>query len=1238
MPDMPGAISLLPIEPTNCVVNVGIPVAKWMAPTENSLRDLVEDLDQFKEQVDVTSIPDIWAGPKAFEAQLIEDIEEQRIKWRAVLAVIGLRKVMRFNLKVKSVKVPKVGSPEYDKAHSFLKVVSRLMDTEYADYPGGDTINLICSGNETIAMVWPNSIIYPVPGIGANVKWWNSQERKYNDPSEIVTTLSTEDTENQGKQEVQYLYLNEKQRYALAKWLKTLRKRIAGSNLTTANELGSCLISFINDLGYDINDQVLEDDTSSDLMLEDDKDFAINGYGSVLSQVYSTPVSASDLDLSHIRLDGINNNKHVLVIDKAIAEQWKMEASNITCFGATDLASTLQLISNEKTRKQFLEEYRLPSFGTDLWTINEFFTDKIAYITGFSEEGHPFPNSLTEKEENQSAFCFNWRNGSQEFILPIRKEVLEYIEPESLVKNIEIKREGPKSEITVSLKITLSGYENEDTKQTVVLTRIYKDNDIIEWSTVAPSPVPNVQIWPNFRIDFWKQYYVFTGTPVDSNMRIEPIWSGNDVENLNFEVTTHPDSGINVRIRRGSEFPTVFACQLIDKNRPVSVGLICLNEALIVRPVIDIGAVTSYIGVDFGTTNSVVYYANNMGGAAIREQLHFENRNFSVTLIREDNKDDLRRYFFPANRQPETISGTVTNSIRTIFHDFTPIDERQIENFEQPLARGNIYYLENGQNISDDKWVINELKEKIKWEDDATAATNVDRMHSFLYQLCLQAMAEAVMKGAKNIVWQYSWPSSYDSDQSEHYATFWETSLIDAMNDIANISVKDNVFQKTECLSMADYFREGDDDAEEAGLAFANGLLTIDIGGGSTDIAIWKGRNNNGNLKDLNQCSFRMAGTDIFSNYIKTKYRKAPDLLTPLGNGNQVLKKKFERLTRLAEEAGEKPVLWKTFELELESILKYSEKDLIQGMSVAVFSGREFQKLNIVMRDIAFALGGIFYYAGTVIGFLRKTDPNCTINRRLPDCFVGGNGSKLLDWASKGVFDSSRIMKMFFRDCVVYGMLDSMNKSPRELNGFGIDLSINRSKLPKHEVAKGLINSLGSKYNDDDGGGGGLLEFGDDAVFVNSPSDGADNELNGLVEISDMDETSFGFDDVVTNNHKSYPVVSGELYFLKDAAVSSDDKKITAENFTDPSKRISVDFDIKKNRFVRYYKLYNNEVRQRHLFNEKYISFSQRDMSMIFNRVADKLLSRETKTGNGLIIEPIFIMELREAMKVLRSC
>ena len=289
------------------------------------------------------------------------------------------------------------------------------------------------------------------------------------------------------------------------------------SNISTNNDISNCLIAYIKDLGFEgINDSRLADENNADELIfsEEDKDFTISGYGSMLSQVYATPASKEDLDLSNIRLDSRDNTKHVLVLDESIATQWKVQASNIVCFGATDLGTALAMLDNEEEKRKFLEESKLASYGAELWTRNDFFTDKLVFITGFTAASTPFPNSLTEKEGYKGKFCLDFgKNNLQEFILPIRKDVIDFIDPEELVNNVTIERLTANSPVTVSLRVELSGFAENGAKNAIILTKVFEDADIIKRTTI-----PNIQIWPNFKADCWKQYYVFTGTSPESNM------------------------------------------------------------------------------------------------------------------------------------------------------------------------------------------------------------------------------------------------------------------------------------------------------------------------------------------------------------------------------------------------------------------------------------------------------------------------------------------------------------------------------------------------------------------------------------------------------------------------------------------------------------------------------------------------------------------------------------------------
>ena len=175
------------------------------------------------------------------------------------------------------------------------------------------------------------------------------------------------------------------------------------------------------------------------------------------------------------------------------------------------------------------------------------------------------------------------------------------------------------------------------------------------------------------------------------------------------------------------------------------------------------------------------------------------------------------------------------------------------------------------------------------------------------------------------------------------------------VNHICSTEICDSkkVCRKTESVAMADYFHKGLEGSKQ-GKALIKGVLTIDIGGGSTVISVRKGQDKDKTLIEIHQCSFKFAGNDIFSNYVKCKYKTKNDLLSPLGRYDDSLQGELEKLSSFA-----KNTQWKAFELELEFILKNFDTELKKGMDVANQNTEIGKGLNIVMRDIAFSLGGI---------------------------------------------------------------------------------------------------------------------------------------------------------------------------------------------------------------------------------------------------------------------------------------
>ena len=1229
-------VKLLHIKPRTLTIDPG----KW--DSHNTLGMLVQELEDYYsnlereegKKLEITSIPDIWAKPKLFEAQLRAGSPKNSVlEWRAILAIIGLRALKGINLEVKSIMVPKFNSAEYNNSTvRFLKVVSRLMDEELSDYAGKNVVNVIAYNNQPIALVWPNSVIYPISGVDIRNTWCNSGN--YKDPTENGV-------------------LTEDERLVLAKWLYNLKEtviqykrvKIAPQKDEKKNKKFDKIVErledYIKGLGYkniesldDKNINELSDNFASRFYLQND--FDIPGYGgNLLNKAYKPRTGEPPKNASHVCLDSLDGKRHALVISDAIAEQWKISKHLIRFYNYNGLDKALSIIRDNNQKNRFIKDNNLTNINTELWTEEDFFTDKIVVITGFNNmQITPLPNSLTEMDDNvKSKFFKLFKNNLQEFVLPIKQDVLKFISAKDLLENIDIQRDNLNSDITVSLTITLSGFDAS--RKEVTLTKVYKfdqkDASNSDVRTIIRSSLPNVQIWPNFKHANWKKYYVFTGRSTKLPITIVPVWTDGIKEDLNFNIKTREE--FSVKLRSGTEFPTVFVCRTVEK-KSIELGLICLDEKKL--DPINSPQGGCYIGVDFGTTNTVVSYAPIGSGTNLWKQMTFKDRVFSVTRVTEAGKADLRRYFFPANSQPETIDGATTNSIRTIFHGFQLSEDnenepRVIEDDEQALVQGNIYYLERGQNISDDKWVIHDLKSDIKWDNEKT-------MRAFLYQLCLQAMAEVFSNGFTKIIWQYSWPMAFDNNKKEFYKQFWKDYLIKSMNDISKMSDSNDVREKTESESMADYFQNV---IPNGGYRYTNGLLTIDIGGGTTDISVWDGSGL------LGQCSFRLAGSNIFSGYIANKYKKSSELLTPLGGNNggitdnnkkKNLLTKLEKLSLLALEAmkSENQTDWQTFKLELESILKYSESDLLKNIRSA---SNDNEELNIVMRDIAFALGGIFYYVGSFIAHLRnkkqKDDGTIIQNdspiyRGLPDCFVGGNGSKLLNWAAKGAFNSNQDLKGLFRMFLLKGISDNTPGWNRNSSLFQIDNRfIKQSDQPKIEVSLGLISSEGRKIDSVSKG----LIFGGDMKSTEAIGD-----IPAKAEaLGKQSSDSSGINMI---GEKDYSVVSGEQCSIGEGNYAADEN-LNEDVFKIPNISVIINPDPGENRFLKYLNTFNGLILGYRLFAGKTIKITDENGSdegrLVVGKISNELQRKQDQARNGesIEIEPIFIMELRQAMDML---
>jgi len=270
----------------------------------------------------------------------------------------------------------------------------------------------------------------------------------------------------------------------------------------------------------------------------------------------------------------------------------------------------------------------------------------------------------------------------------------------------------------------------------------------------------------------------------------------------------------------------------------------------------------------------------------------------------------------------------------------------------------------------------------------------------------------------------------------------------------------------------------------------------------------------------------------------------------------------------------------KEFNLQIEALLKYFEGDVFESLKEKGYSE---DLLNIILRDIGFAVGGLFFYVGVLLGELDKAKMY-DLKDTLPECYIGGNASKVLNWAAIGSFDRNTEVKEMFRLLIIDGIKEVKSSDIKRIMG------IKLSKDPKEEVAYGLVK---------------------DTIRVR----GEDSTIDTLQG----------------NTTSESPMFAGEK-FTKDGK-DSETQVIDTDDIVRNCIRIDEDLPM----FVHYVDKFNQYAKRTKIYN-KLIDFTRDDYYAIKSAIKQKLLDKaEAANGDRDLadLEPLFILELKEAMKIL---
>ena len=286
---------------------------------------------------------------------------------------------------------------------------------------------------------------------------------------------------------------------------------------------------------------------------------------------------------------------------------------------------------------------------------------------------------------------------------------------------------------------------------------------------------------------------------------------------------------------------------------------ICINDykGVVVPKLFKQSGTDEYtFAVDFGTTNTHVEYSVNNTPAK-----PFDITDLDIQLCYLSNDISAEdEYLYDADFIPTLIGGNSTFRfpLRT-----TLLEPKNI-NWERsviPMAHVNIPFTYEKRKTYDYERILTNLK----WSNDTLNAEKVKRYIETLFLLLRNKVIlnHGNLKKTK-IVWFY--PISMTQARFVQFRGIWQ----DAYQKYFGGEI-DNIAAMTESVAPFEYYRNS--------VSAASDLVTIDIGGGTTDIVIAQ----NGEVKHIT--SFRFAANSIFGDaYVSTNGSKQNGILRMFGS------------------------------------------------------------------------------------------------------------------------------------------------------------------------------------------------------------------------------------------------------------------------------------------------------------------------------------------------------------------
>lgn len=650
--------------------------------------------------------------------------------------------------------------------------------------------------------------------------------------------------------------------------------------------------------------------------------------------------------------------KPLYFVDKELVPQVLNLPNHEICVeGATTLAA-------------FQGDGSLAGGHAEYWSSETFFLPRMRWYRGSGIVPGSWLDEIQPEKEKRT------------IIPPISPVVRQYFSSEDIRTRLNMTStmtsEG--TGVRVSFELEISGVDNRPTR-----LAIYKDYPIKSEDELQ-GELPYISLWPNLPAESrWSTYYLAVQ---ESKIRANSSYAFT-VEMPSSESKDsilEGDIGTVYRIWQTNTHPCVLS--LIDK-RGDYIGIIPVNT-----PQVSAGRASKWtIGVDFGTSFTNLHVSR----AGAREPLELGMLTLNITN-KPENFDNNKNYFVPT-----ILTAPVDGTNPPMATLLTVRGSSEADTTPDFITKSRVYVPSlDERSLSD--FVISD----IKW-------TKPKYLDAFLTALVNLVSAHAARNDVSEITWRASYPTAFATHEVSRYMNAWER-VIKAAKKESNITHKlgkgdksTDAFQ-TESIAFAQYFT----DVLDQQISYTT---CVDIGGGTSDISIWK------DMKLIHQLSIPFAGRDIFHNTLRRNIAR-------VGQVFGLSDDKSHELLLDLKNSGD------NFDAYLDSYLRLKGGTVLERLRNAGNTDtiQQFRGL------LAIAYGGLYYYIGLVLRYLNQVEAT--------PVYLGGNGSRFINWIDPdGQYSStSEINNLLAYILAKAGGFSTDDRRDTLL-----------SKNPKQEAAGGLV-------------------------------------------------------------------------------------------------------------------------------------------------------------------------------------